>query len=157
MIQIRHLLAIVFLWCGMTAQGNAKVYDQSDMVGTYNYEIPEYILNLHLHSDDTFMIIDHDSYMRLGTWEITENIIVLHFDNTKLDSLQTHHDLDKFVAKELEIMDKNTLFWGFYLHKGIENRVELARHDKSKSSPKSKNNKEFWKELVEQIIMKIIE
>ena len=63
MIQIRHLLAIVFLWCGMTAQGNAKVYDQSDMVGTYKYEIPEYILNLHLHSDDTFMITDHDSYM----------------------------------------------------------------------------------------------
>ena len=54
-------------------------------------------------------------------------------------------------------MGKNTPFWGFYLHKGIENRVELARHDKSKSSPKSKNNKEFWKELVEQIIMKIIE
>ena len=47
MIPIRHLLAIVFLWCGLITQGRAKVYDHFDMVGTYKYENSEYILNLH--------------------------------------------------------------------------------------------------------------
>ena len=37
---IRHLIAIVFLLCGLSAQGSERVYDQSDMVGTYKYEIP---------------------------------------------------------------------------------------------------------------------
>ena len=55
MIPIRHLLAIVFLWCGLITQGRAKVYDHFDMVGTYKYENSEYILNLHLHTDDTFI------------------------------------------------------------------------------------------------------
>ena len=26
-------------------------YDQNDMVGTYKYEIPEYVMNLHLHTE----------------------------------------------------------------------------------------------------------
>jgi hypothetical protein len=32
---IRHLILIVFLLCGLSARRSAKVYDQSDMVGTY--------------------------------------------------------------------------------------------------------------------------
>ena len=53
---IRPLISIVFLFCGLTAWGGECGYDQNDMVGTYKYEIPEYVLNLHLHTDNTFMV-----------------------------------------------------------------------------------------------------
>ena len=31
---IRHLISIVFLFCGLTAWGGERGYDQNDMVGT---------------------------------------------------------------------------------------------------------------------------
>ena len=34
---IRHLIAIVFLLCGLTAWGSDRGYDYDDMVGTYKY------------------------------------------------------------------------------------------------------------------------
>ncbi|MBO5942288.1 MAG: hypothetical protein J6Q63_03255 [Bacteroidales bacterium] len=38
---IRHLISIVFLLCGLAAQGSAREYDRDDMVGTYKCEIQE--------------------------------------------------------------------------------------------------------------------
>ena len=106
---IRHLIAIVFLLCGLTARGSERVYDRDDMVGTYKYEIQEYTLNLHLHTDKTFMVVSNDSHRRFGKWEVLEDLVILHFDKEQPDSLQSHQDLDQYVAKELEIIDKNTL------------------------------------------------
>ena len=34
---IRHLISIVFLFCGLTAWGGERGYDHSDMVGTYKH------------------------------------------------------------------------------------------------------------------------
>ena len=64
------------------------------MVGTYKYEIPEYVLNLHLHTADT--------YNHVGKWEVKEDLVVLHFDEHKDDALQVH-ELDKYVMKENEV------------------------------------------------------
>ena len=73
---IRHLISIVFLLCGLAAQGSEKVYDHSDMVGTYKCEIQEYTLDLHLHTDNTFMVVDNDTYRRFGKWEDQEDLVV---------------------------------------------------------------------------------
>ena len=112
---IRHLISIVFLFCGLTAWGGEKVYDHSDLVGTYKYnENQEYILDLHLHSDNTFMVantVNDDTYKHFGKWEVKEDLVVLHFDEHKDDTLKTH-ELDKYVMKEMEILDKDSLFWG---------------------------------------------
>ena len=89
---IRHLISIVFLLCGLSAQGSERVYDQSDMAGTYKYEIPEYVLNLHLHTDNTFMVtntVSDDTYKHFGKWEVKEDLVVLHFDEHKDDMLKT--------------------------------------------------------------------
>ena len=57
MKMIRHLITIVFLLCGLTALGRERGYDRNDLVGTYKYnETKEYVLDLHLHSDNTFMV-----------------------------------------------------------------------------------------------------
>ena len=57
MKMIRHLITIVFLLCGLTALGRERGYDRDDLVGTYKYnETKEYVLDLHLHSDNTFMV-----------------------------------------------------------------------------------------------------
>ena len=72
---IRHLIAIVFLLCGLAAQGSAREYDRDDMVGTYKCEIQEYTLDLHLHTDNTFMVVDNDTYRRFGKWEVQEDLI----------------------------------------------------------------------------------
>ena len=156
MKSIRHLIAIVFLLCGLTARGSERVYDRNDMVGTYKYEIQEYTLNLHLHTDKTFMVVSNDSHRRFGKWEVLEDLVILHFDKEQSDSLQSHQDLDQYVAKELEIIDKNTLFWGFYLKEGYEKRVELQRYDTSGSSRKRKGNKEIWKDLIEQAVKEMV-
>ena len=37
-------------------------------------------------------------------------------------------DLDRYVVKELEILDKNNLFWGYHLQEGYEKRMELCRY-----------------------------
>ena len=72
---IRHLISIVFLFCGLTAWGGERGYDQNDMVGTYKY---------------------------FGKWEVKEDLVVLHFDEHKDDTLKTH-ELDKYVMKENEV------------------------------------------------------
>ena len=101
---IRHLISIVFLFCGLTAWGGERGYDQNDMVGTYKYEIPEYVLNLHLHTDNTFMVtntVSDNTYKHFGKWEVKEDLVVLHFDEHKDDTLQVH-ELDKYGMKENE-------------------------------------------------------
>ena len=102
---IRHLISIVFLFCGLTAWGGERGYDHSDMVGTYKYEIPEYVLNLHLHTDNTFMVtstVSDDTYKHFGKWKVKEDLVVLHFDEHRDDTLKTH-ELDKYVMKEMEV------------------------------------------------------
>ena len=153
---IRHLIALVFLLCGLTAQGSGRVYDHYDMAGTYKYEIQEYVLNLHLHTDNTFMIVADDSSRRFGRWNVDEDIILLHFDRQEQDSTLTDNDLRRYVAKELEIVDKNTLFWGFSMHDGYEKRVILTRHDTSGSSRKRKGKNDIWKSLIEQAVREVI-
>ena len=153
---IRHLIAIVFLLCGLTARGSERVYDRDDMVGTYKYEIQEYTLNLHLHTDNTFMVVNNDSHRRFGKWEVLEDLIVLHFDKEQLDSLHAPNDLDQYVAKELEIIDKYTLFWGFHLKEGYEKRVELQRYEASGSSRKRKGKNDIWKYLIEQAVKEMV-
>ena len=156
---IRHLISIVFLLCGLSAQGSAKVYDQSDMTGTYKYEIPEYVLNLHLHTDNTFMVssaASDDSFRRFGNWEVKDNLVILHFDKSETDSLQVQNDLDRYVMKELEILDKNNLFWGYHLQEGYEKRVELCRYAPKESSPKRKAQNEVWKDLIEQVVQEVV-
>ena len=124
---IRHLIAIVFLLCGLTARGSERVYDRDDMVGTYKYEIQEYTLNLHLHlhTDKTFMVVSNDLHRRFGKWEVEDNNVILHFDNQQVDSLAKQNELDQYVSKEIQIIDKNTLFWGHHLQEGHEKRVEM--------------------------------
>ena len=152
---IRHLISIVFLLCGLSAQGSERVYDQSDMAGTYKYEIPEYVLNLHLHTDNTFMLVNNDSYRRFGKWEVQEDLIVLHFDEHEADALQVH-ELDKYVMKDMEILDKDSLFWGHHLQEGYEKRVVLQRNDISGSSRKRKGKNEVWKDLIEQVVKDVV-
>ena len=72
------------------------------------------------------------------------------------DSLQVQNDLDRYVMKELEILDKNHLFWGYHLQDGYEKRVELCRYAPKESSPKRKAQKEVWKELIEQVVQEVV-
>ena len=103
---IRHLISIVFLFCGLTAWGGERGYDHSDMVGTYKYnENQEYVLDLHLHSDNTFMVantVSDKTYKFFGKWEVKEDLVVLHFDEHEADTLQAH-ELDKYVIKVNEV------------------------------------------------------
>ena len=128
---IRHLMTIVFLLCGLTALGSERGYDRKDLVGTYKYnDTKEYVLDLHLHSDNTFMVssaASDDSFRRFGNW-----------------------------VKELEILDKNNLFWGYHLQEGYEKRVELCRYAPKESSPKRKAQKEVWKDLIEQVVQEVV-
>ena len=115
-------MTIVFLLCGLTALGSERGYDRKDLVGTYKYnDTKEYVLNLHLHSDNTFMVsstASDDSFRRFGNWEVKDDLVILHFDKSETDSLQVQNDLDRYVMKELEILDKNNLFWGYHLQEG---------------------------------------
>lgn len=154
---IRHLITIVFLLCGMTARGGERGYDHSDMVGTYRYEIQDYALGLHLHSDNTFTVVDNDSYRRFGRWEVMGGLILLHFDELESDTLSGQNELDRYVSKEIEIIDKNSLFWGYHLQGGHEKRVELQRHGPSGSSiHKRKGKQEIWRDLIEQVVLEVV-
>ena len=116
---IRHLIAIVFLLCGLTARGSERGYDHDDMVGTYKYNgTPEYVLDLHLHSDKTFMVTStacDASCKHFGNWEVKGDLLILHFDKQGTGSLHVKSELDQYVMKELEILDKDNLFWGHHL------------------------------------------
>ena len=115
----------------LTALGSERGYDRNDLVGTYKYNyIEEYVLDLHLHSDNTFMVAgtaNDDSFRHFGNW-----------------------------VKELEILDKNNLFWGYHLQEGYEKRVELCRYDPKESSPKHKAKNEVWKDLIEQVVQEVV-
>ena len=72
------------------------------------------VLNLYLHTDNTFMVtntVSDGTYKHFGKWEVKEDLVVLHFDEHEDDTLKTH-ELDKYVMKEMEILDKDSLFWG---------------------------------------------
>lgn len=156
---IRNLIAIVFLFCGMTAWGGERGYDHSDMVGIYKYnETQEYVLNLHLHTDNTFMItntVSDKTYKHFGKWDVKEDLVVLHFDEHEAGTLQVH-ELDKYVMKEMEILDKDSLFWGHHLQEGYEKRVILQRNDISGTSQKRKGKNEAWKDLIEQVVRDVV-
>ena len=167
---IRHLIAIVFLLCGLTARGGERGYDHEDMVGTYKYNgTPEYVLDLHLHSDGTFMVASTEcdaSCRHFGSWEVKDDLVILNFDRQEALAVQsqaqtqpqsqarTQSELDKYIVKELEILDKDRLFWGHHLQDGYEKRIELQRSDGdgASSSNHRKAIRNAWKIFVEQAL-----
>ena len=162
---IRHLIAIVFLLCGLTARGGERGYDYDDMVGTYKYNgTPEYVLDLHLHSDGTFMVVSTEcaeACRHFGKWEVKDELVILHFDKQEEHAVrsqsQPHSDLDKYVMKELEILDKDNLFWGHHLQDGYERRIELQRSDTNGSSSKHKTGKSFLKNLIKEVVLEVLD
>ena len=163
---IRHLIAIVFLLCGLTARGGERGYDHEDMVGTYKYnEHAEYVLDLHLHSDGTFMVVSTEcaeACRHFGNWEVKDELVILNFDRQEALAVQSQpqsqpqSELDKYVVKELEILSKDRLFWGYYLQDGIEKRIELQRSDGDGSSSKHKTGKGLLKRLIEEVLKEIV-
>jgi hypothetical protein len=87
MKQIRHLIAIVFLLCGLTAWGSDRGYDYDDMV--VSTECAE-------------------ACRHFGKWEVKDELVILHFDKQEEHVVQfqsqPHSELDKYVMKELEIL-----------------------------------------------------
>ena len=164
MKQIRHLIAIVFLLCGLTARGSERGYDHDDMVGTYKYNgTPEYVLDLHLHSDGTFMVVSTEcaeACRHFGKWEVKDELVILHFDKQEEHAVrsqsQPHSDLDKYVMKELEILDKDNLFWGHHLQDGYEKRIELQRSEGEGSSSKRKTSRGLLKSLIEEVVKEVL-
>ena len=155
---IRHLIAIVFLLCGLSARGSEKVYDRDDMVGTYKCSaVPEFVLDVHLHADNTFMVVCNESYKRFGKWEVADDKVLLHFDELVQNPGQSSNELDQYVTKGLEIIDKNNLFWGYFLQNGHEKRVDLQRSDGAESSSKRKANKVVWKDILKEVIKEVID
>ena len=157
---IRHLISIVFLLCGLTALGSERGYDRNDLVGTYKYNyIEEYVLDLHLHSDNTFMVAstaNDDTFRHFGNWEVKDDLVILHFDRSETDSLQVQNDLDRYVMKELEILGKDNLFWGHHLQDGYEKRIELQRSDGEGPSSKRKSFRGLLKSLIEEIVKEVL-
>ena len=157
---IRHLIAIVFLLCGLTAWGGERGYDYDDMVGTYKYNgTPEYVLDLHLHSDKTFMVTStacDASCKHFGNWEVKGDLLILHFDKQGTGPLHVKSELDQYVMKELEILDKDNLFWGHHLQEGYEKRIELQRSDGEGSSSKRKTSRGLLKSLIEEVVKEVL-
>ena len=161
---IRHLIAIVFLLCSLTARGSERGYDHDDMVGTYKYNgTPEYVLDLHLHSDGTFMVVSTEcaeACRHFGKWEVKDELVILHFDKQEEHAVrsqsQPHSDLDKYVMKELEILGKDNLFWGHHLQDGYEKRIELQRSDGEGPSSKRKTSRGLLKSLIEEVVKEVL-
>ena len=163
---IRHLIAIVFLLCGLTARGSERGYDHDDMVGTYKYnEHAEYVLDLHLHSDGTFMVVSTEcaeACRHFGKWEVKDELVILHFDKQEEHAVpsqsqsQPHSELDKYVMKELEILGKDNLFWGHHLQDGYEKRIELQRSDGEGPSSKRKTSRGLLKSLIEEVVKEVL-
>ena len=133
MKQIRHLIAIVFLLCGLTAWGSDRGYDYDDMVGSYKYnEIPGYRtrLELHLNSDSTFMAVNDNLLAYYGNWTITDNKVSLHFNKVETDPLQGYDEWGQYVEKELEIINENKILWGHFSRVGNGNgpNIYLERY-----------------------------
>ena len=99
--------------------------------------------------------VSDNTYKHFGKWEVKEDLVVLHFDEHKDDTLKTH-ELDKYVMKEMEILDKDSLFWGHHLQDGYEKRVVLQRNDISGSSRTRKGKNEAWKDLIEQVVKEVV-
>jgi hypothetical protein len=96
-----------------------------------------------------------DVIVEKNPWEVKEDLVVLHFDEHKDDTLQVH-ELDKYVMKEMGILDKDSLFWGHHLQEGYEKRVVLQRNDISGSSRRRKGKNEAWKDLIEQVVRDVV-
>ena len=160
MKQIRHLIAIVFLLCGLIARGSERGYDHEDMVGTFKYnQTSEYILDLHLHSDKTFMVASTtcEALCRhFGNWEVKGDLLILRFDKQENNQQHIKNELDQYIVKELEILDKDKLFWGHHLQDGYERRVELQRSDVDATSMKRKNTKGILRNLIEDVIKDVL-
>ena len=52
--------------------------------------------------------------------------------------------------KDIDILDKDSFFWGHHLQDEYENRVAMQRNDISGSSRKRKDKNEVWKDMIEQ-------
>lgn len=128
---IRHLISIVFLLCGLTALGSERGYDRNDLVGTYKYnDTKEYVLNLHLHSDNTFMVssaASDDSFRHFGNWE-----------------------------KELKFLTRTICSGDITCRKGMKRGWNYAGTPPKESSPKRKSQKEVWKDLIEQVVQEVV-
>lgn len=70
---------------------------------------------------------------------------------------QSSNELDQYVTKGLEIIDKNNLFWGYFLQNGHEKRVDLQRSDGAESSSKRKANKGVWKDILKEVIKEVVD
>ena len=66
------------------------------------------------------------------------------------------HISTQYVSKEIQIIDKNTLFWGHHLQEGREKRVELQKCDTGGSSGKRKGKNDIWKDLIEQVVHEVV-
>ena len=66
---IRHLIAIVFLLCGLTARGSERGYDHDDMVASTACDA---------------------SCKHFGNWEIKEDLLILYFDKQGTGSLHVN-------------------------------------------------------------------
>lgn len=51
--------------------------------------------------------------------------------------------------KDIDILDKDSFFWGHHLQDEYEKRVALQRNDISGSSRKRKDKNEVWKDMIE--------
>ena len=75
---VNKIVLILLLVCSQTALGRERGYDRNDLVGTYKYnDTKEYVLNLHLHSDNTFMVAstaNDDSFRHFGNWEVKDDL-----------------------------------------------------------------------------------
>ena len=99
--------------------------------------------------------VSDNTYKYFGKWEVKDDLVVLNFDKHEVEPLQAN-ELDKYVMKEMEILDKDSLFWGHHLQDGYEKRLVLQRNDISGSSRTRKGKNEAWKDLIEQVVKEVV-
>ena len=96
------------------------------------------------------------SCKHFGNWELKGDLLILHFDKLGTDPLHVKSELDQYVMKELEILDKDNLFWGHHLQEGYEKRIELQRSDGEGSSSKRKTFRGLLKSLIEEVVKEVL-
>ena len=96
------------------------------------------------------------SCKHFGNWEVKGDLLILHFDKQGTGSLHVKNELDQYVMKELEILDKDNLFWGHHLQEGYEKRIELQRSDGEGSSSKRKTSRGLLKSLIEEVVKEVL-
>ena len=60
------------------------------------------------------------------------------------------------LMKDIDILDKDSFFWGHHLQDEYEKRVVLQRNDISGSSRKRKDKNEVWKDMIEQVVKDVV-